>query len=51
MLFKIIRSGLINEKNTYLRDPWSWLEVIVIIGSAVDIVMASSSFSFWKVNF
>lgn len=49
--FKIIRSGLVNEKNTYLRDPWSWLEMIVIIGSAVEIMIASSSFSFWKVNF
>jgi hypothetical protein len=38
-ILKIVRSGLVNERNTYLRDPWSWLELLVIFGSAIDLAV------------
>jgi hypothetical protein len=34
---KITRSGLVNERNTYLRDPWSWLELMIIVGTGKDL--------------
>lgn len=33
MLIKMIASGLILDKNCYLRDYWNWLDFIVVLGS------------------
>lgn len=32
---KILARGLIINKFTYLRDPWNWLDFIVIISAYV----------------
>ncbi|XP_056021116.1 sodium channel protein 1 brain-like isoform X8 [Ostrea edulis] len=36
---KILARGLIVNKFTYLRDPWNWLDFIVIISAYVTIII------------
>ncbi|XP_065944600.1 sodium channel protein 1 brain isoform X9 [Magallana gigas] len=40
---KILARGLIINKFTYLRDPWNWLDFIVIISAYITIVIDMTS--------
>jgi hypothetical protein len=31
MIVKILARGFIVDKHTYLRDPWNWLDFVVIV--------------------
>ena len=35
-LLKIIAYGFVLDKNTYLRDPWNWLDFIVVVIGVVS---------------
>lgn len=48
-VFKIIRCGLLNEKCSYLRDPWCWLEFLIVIGSSLEFVFSDPRFYFTRV--
>ena len=49
MIIKIISFGLILDENTYLKDPWSILDFIIVFFSIVDIALASYNLSYIKV--
>jgi len=36
-IFKIIAFGLIFGKNTYLKDPWNWIDFLVVITSLISL--------------
>ena len=44
-LIKIIALGFIFGKNTYLRDPWNWLDFIVVVTSLLSNIPGVSNFS------
>jgi len=37
-ILKIIAFGFVIDKNTYLRDPWNWLDFIVVVTSLLTLV-------------
>jgi len=37
-LLKIVAFGFVIDKNTYLRDPWNWLDFIVVVTSLLTLV-------------
>ena len=37
VVLKIIAFGLFWGKNTYLRDPWNWIDFIVVITSVISL--------------
>jgi len=42
---KIIGMGFIIDKGSYLRDPWNWLDFMVVISSLLTEIPAMKSFS------
>lgn len=48
-IMKIIRQGLVSQKGTYLRDPWSSLELLIIFGSWSEIIFRDNRISTLKV--
>ena len=42
---KIIGMGFIVDKGSYLRDPWNWLDFMVVISSLLTEIPAMKSFS------
>lgn len=36
-ILKIIAFGLIFGKNTYLKDPWNWIDFLVVITSLISL--------------
>lgn len=49
-IFKIVRGGLINDKCAYLRDPWCWLELFIVVGSSLDYLFSDSRFEIARVS-
>jgi hypothetical protein len=37
-VFKIIACGLIQQKYSYLRDAWNWLDLVVVITACISLV-------------
>jgi hypothetical protein len=31
VIMKIMARGLVMDKHTYLRDPWNWLDFMVVL--------------------
>ena len=50
-LMKIVRQGLVSQKGSYLRDPWSCLELLIIFGSWSEIIFRDNRISTLKVLF
>lgn len=42
---KIIAMGFIMDKGTYLRDPWNWLDFIVVVMSLLSTLPSVNNFS------
>lgn len=42
LLLKVVAWGLILDEGSYLRDPWNWLDFIVVITAIVGIANGSS---------
>lgn len=38
-ILKILTSGFVLGKNTYLRDPWNVIDFIIVISALIDLVM------------
>lgn len=38
MVLKIIGLGFFVHKNSYLRDPWNWIDFIAVITGAIEFV-------------
>jgi hypothetical protein len=49
MTIKIISFGLILDENSYLKDPWSILDFIIVSFSMVDIALVNYNLSYIKV--
>ena len=49
-LIKCIARGFILEKYTFLRDPWNWLDFIVITLAYVLIKMKKKHFFFFLLD-
>lgn len=50
-LLKIIRSGFFVSKTSYLRDPWSILDFLIVITSLIDWGLESVELPILKVSF
>eukprot|EP00927_Polykrikos_kofoidii_P085373 TRINITY_DN9275_c0_g4_i1.p1 TRINITY_DN9275_c0_g4~~TRINITY_DN9275_c0_g4_i1.p1 ORF type:complete len:1865 (-),score=301.26 TRINITY_DN9275_c0_g4_i1:204-5798(-) len=48
MVLKILSYGLICQKRTYLRDPWNFLDFVVVMSGFVERLGAGSSLSFLR---
>jgi len=48
---KIIGSGFVLDKNSYLRDGWNVLDFIIVIASIIDVIFQSYNLSAFKVIF
>lgn len=42
-IFKVIAYGFIMSKKTYLRDPWNWLDFIVVVTGTFQFIMERTS--------
>ena len=31
LLLRVVAMGFVMDKNSYLRDPWNWLDLIIVI--------------------
>ncbi|KAI8789145.1 sodium channel protein 1 brain-like isoform X1 [Biomphalaria glabrata] len=49
-VIKIIARGFIMNKHTYLRDPWNWLDFIVIMTAYITILVQYSAHDLPSVN-
>lgn len=51
LVLKVIAWGFFREKHSYLRDPWNWLDFVVVISALVGFIPAfsGSSLSFLRV--
>ena len=49
MIIKITSFGLILDENTYLKDPWSILDFIIVTFSIIDLSLTSFDLAFIKV--
>ena len=49
MAMKIVATGFVLQEGAYLRDPWNWLDGIVVIVSIISIFMTGVDISFIKV--
>jgi RsiW-degrading membrane proteinase PrsW (M82 family) len=49
LILKVIAWGFFVEKNSYLRDPWNWLDFVVVISALVGFILPGSSLSFLRV--
>ena len=43
---KIIAMGFVMEKGAYLRDPWNWLDFIVVVTSWLSVFPSMANVSF-----
>ena len=41
MVIKVIAKGFIWENYSYLRDPWNWLDFVVVVARLVEHAFAS----------
>jgi hypothetical protein len=48
-IFKVLRNGFYIDKNSYLRDPWSWLDFIIMTTSILDMLLSNLSIPMIKV--
>ena len=39
-IFKIVAYGFVLSENTYLRDPWNWLDFFVVITSTITLLIS-----------
>ena len=42
-IFKIVAYGFVLNENTYLRDPWNWLDFFVVITSTITLLLSFSN--------
>lgn len=49
LILKVIAWGFFIEKNSYLRDPWNWLDFVVVLSALVAFLLPGSSLSFLRV--
>ena len=48
-LMKMIRAGLYKERGSYLRDPWSWLDILIVLGSLADVIIDDPRAAIFKI--
>lgn len=48
-LFKVLRNGFYLDKNSYLSDPWSWLDLVIMVTSVLDMLLSDLSIPMIKV--
>lgn len=41
LVVKVIALGLIVDQKAYLRDPWSWLDTIVVVSGLISLMFSS----------
>ncbi|CAI2378686.1 unnamed protein product [Moneuplotes crassus] len=44
-IIKIIAMGFVGGKSTYMRDPWNWLDFLVVITSLLNLLPSFSNYS------
>ena len=42
-IFKIVAYGFVLNENTYLRDPWNWLDFFVVMVSTITLLLSFSN--------
>ena len=42
-ILKIIAYGFILDQNTYLRDPWNWIDFIIVVAGIINLIFKINS--------
>jgi hypothetical protein len=48
-ILKIISAGFVLHKNSYLRDEWCFLDFVIVVFSAADMIFTDQEFYFVKI--
>ena len=42
-ILKIIAYGFVLDQNTYLRDPWNWIDFIIVVAGIINLIFKINS--------